>query len=230
MTKENWKSVWERKGAGAAGQRAYTEDELFALNGYDTSLARINAASRAFIVRNIASALALEPGRSLLEVGCGAGAILFMLRSTGAQVAGVDASASMAEIARRALPGVEIRVAEAGSLPYPDTRFDAVLCHGVFLYFADLAYAAAALSEMLRVCRAPGRLLVGDVPDLAKKEACLSARRAAGASLSPEHLFYPKQFFEDFAAAHSLHVSITDQDVPGYANSPFRFNVCFERN
>ena len=81
MTKENWKSVWERKGAGAAGQRAYTEDELFALNGYDTALARINAASRAFIVRNIASALALEPGRSLLEVGCGAGAILFMLRS-----------------------------------------------------------------------------------------------------------------------------------------------------
>jgi hypothetical protein len=83
---------------------------------------------------------------------------------------------------------------------------------------------------MLRVCRAPRRLLIGDVPDLDKKESCLAIRRAAGSSLTPEHLFYPKQFFEDFAAAHALSATIADQDIPDYANAPFRFNVVFEDN
>jgi ubiquinone/menaquinone biosynthesis C-methylase UbiE len=124
--------------------------------------------------------------------------------------------------------GISVSTAEAASLPFPSNRFDAVFSHGVFLYFPDFQYAGDALREMLRVCRASGRLLIGDVPDLDKKETCVAARRAAGSSLLPEHLYYPKGFFQDFAASHSLPVTVTDQDIPDYANTPYRFNVLFE--
>jgi len=63
------------------------------------------------------------------------------------------------------------------------------------------------------------------VPDESKRETCEEARRAAGAALNPPHCYYPKEFFEKFAASRGRHAKINDQAVPGYANSRFRYNV-----
>jgi ubiquinone/menaquinone biosynthesis C-methylase UbiE len=230
MTGETWHSVWERKGAAQPIQETYSQDELFAVNGYDTPTGITSVRGRQEMLRNIIAGLGVSPGRSLLEVGCGSGAILAMLRDKGAHLTGVDFSASLVEIARQSLDGIDIRVAEAGALPFASGQFDMVLSHGVFLYFADFQYASAALREIFRVCRRAARFLIGDIPDLEKKESCLAARRAAGASLTPEHLYYPKSFFKDFATVHSLRVAISDQDIPDYANSRFRFNVLFEKS
>jgi ubiquinone/menaquinone biosynthesis C-methylase UbiE len=226
---ESWQEVWERKGARSPKKETYTADDLFAANGYDTPLGATGNESRERMVKNIVDALRPGPGKSLLDAGCGAGAFLSMLRETGAALAGVDYSTSLVETARRALPGLDIRVAEAALLPFPDSHFDAVLSNGVFLYFRDMDYAAKALNEMLRVCRPAGRILIADIADLGKKERCLEARRAAGASLTPPHLYYPKSFFEKFAAEHALGIEVFDQNIPGYANTPFRFNVVLSR-
>jgi ubiquinone/menaquinone biosynthesis C-methylase UbiE len=228
MSEETWHSVWERKGARAAAQESYSEDDLFAANGYDTPLGIISARGRRQMARKVVEALQARPGRSLLDVGCGSGAMLSLLRETGARLAGVDFSTTLVEIARRSLPDVEILTAEAAKLPFPTGQFDAALSNGVFLYFTDFQYAAAALEEMLRVCGSAGRLFIGDVPDLGKKESCIAARRSAGASLSPAHLYYPQRFFEEFAAGHALRATFADQDIPDYANTSYRFNVVLE--
>lgn len=229
MTDETWRSVWERKGAAQPIKENYSQDELFAASGYDTATGITSVRSREHMLRNIITSLGVSPGKSLLDVGCGSGAILSMLRDKGVQLTGADFSAPLVELARHSLKGIDIRTAEAVSLPFASCQFDIVLSHGVFLYFSDFRYAGAALEEILRVSRASARFLIGDIPDLEKRESCLAVRRAAGASLTPEHLYYPKRFFEDFAAAHSLRVAVSDQDIPDYANSPFRFNVLFER-
>lgn len=228
MTNLTWKSVWERKGTHPS-ERAFAEEDLFAMNGYDTPLGNAGHETREHLVRSIVDTLALKPSESLLDVGCGSGAILSRLRSTGAALTGIDASSSLIKVARRAVPDVRLHVSEAKILPFSSATFDAILSFGVFLYFPDLPYATCALMEMLRVARRHSRLLVADIPDLEKKEQCLAARRAAGASLFPEHLYYPKKFFQDFAEPHSLGVSIWDQNIASYANSPFRFNVLFTR-
>jgi ubiquinone/menaquinone biosynthesis C-methylase UbiE len=229
MMNETWHSVWERKGSAIASNENYSEDALFAANGYDTPLGVTSARSRRHMLRTIAGALKIAPHKSLLDVGCGSGAMLSMLRDRELQLSGVDFSASLVELARRSLKDADIRTAEAAELPFASCQFDMVLCHGVFLYFQDFQYAGTALKEMLRVCQPRARIWIGDIPDLDKKDICLAVRRAAGASLTPEHLFYSKQFFETFAAACALRPTIVDQDVPDYANSPFRFNVLLER-
>jgi len=229
MTQETWKDVWERKGLSAAGKQQYTVAELFSADGFDTATGTTSAAAHARIGAMVQELLGAAPGQRILEVGCGAGAVLSLLAGSGADLSGVDYSAPHIDIARQSLPGADLRVAEASALPFADACFDAVFSHGVFLYFSDLAYAEVTLTEMLRVASPSAPVLVLDIPDEATREECIAARRAAGASLQPAHLYYPRSFFREFARQHSRHAAIFQQEIPDYANSAFRYNVLLER-
>src|SRR5215831_12669469 len=80
--------------------------------------------------RLIRSGTQLEPGTRLLEVGCGAGAVLAVLGQEfpGVQLFGVDIEAKQLEFARGHLErsGVEatLQEADALALPYDDGWFD----------------------------------------------------------------------------------------------------------
>jgi SAM-dependent methyltransferase len=226
---ESWKEVWERKGNAAGGRERYSVEELFAVDGFDTATGKTSEAGRTRIGAVIRRRLRIAAGRRILEVGCGAGAVLALLEDGGAVLAGVDYSAPHIEIARRALPSADLRTGEACSLPFDDGSFDGVFSHGVFLYFTDLAYAARVWEEMTRGAAPAAPLLILDVPDLATERECIEARRAAGASLSPAHLYYPKSFFHEFAAVHGYRAAILQQDIPDYGNAAFRYNVLLER-
>jgi SAM-dependent methyltransferase len=80
-------------------------------------------------------------GRSVLEVGCGAGVDLARFARGGATVTGVDLSPSAIELARanfgqQGLSG-DLRVADGEHLPFPEASFDLVFAHGVVQYTAD---------------------------------------------------------------------------------------------
>jgi len=221
----SWKRVWERKGREADGKSTWSIEDLLRADGFDGAMARTGAAAQDHIARLIAESLDIRPEMPIVEVGCGAGAALTLLRDTRATFTGLDYSSPLIDIARVALPEMQFHVAEAAALPFPDAAFDAGFSYGVFLYFPDAAYALAALREIVRVVRPAAPILILDVPDAAKREACEEARRASGAALNPPHWYYRKQFFEEFAAAAGRHAKINDQAVPGYANSAFRYNV-----
>jgi len=80
-------------------------------------------------------------GRTVLEVGCGAGVGLARFARGGATVAGVDLAASAIDLARanfeqQGLDG-RFEVADGEHLPFPDNSFDLVYAHGVVQYTAD---------------------------------------------------------------------------------------------
>jgi ubiquinone/menaquinone biosynthesis C-methylase UbiE len=221
----SWREIWQRKGRAAAAKQVWGIDDLLAADGFDGAMAQTGTAARHHIGQLIGDSLAIRPGMRILEVGCGAGAALALLRGSGANFTGIDYSAPHIEVARLALPEMDFHVAEAAALPFADGLFDAAFSYGVFLYFPDFVYAAAVVGEMLRVVRSGGRILIQDVPDAAKREACESARRAAGAAVNPPHCYYPKDFFEQLAEGAGRHAKIDDQAVPGYENSRFRYNA-----
>ena len=80
-------------------------------------------------------------GRSVLEVGCGAGVDLARFAKGGAQVTGVDLSSSAIDLARAnfAQQGLEGRfdVADGERLPFANNSFDLVFAHGVVQYTAN---------------------------------------------------------------------------------------------
>src|SRR5919201_5870854 len=69
----------------------------------------------------------VEPGMRALDVGCGPGALTAALaRRLGPDaVSAADPSEPFAAACRARVPGVEVVVAAAEALPFPDGTFDA---------------------------------------------------------------------------------------------------------
>lgn len=111
------------------------------------------------------SRLPLEPGHSVLDLCCGAGASAIpAARAVGQAgcVVGIDLAEPLLEQARaraaaEGLPNVEFRCANAISTGLPEASFDAVICvFGVF-FAQDMAGFAA---EMWRLVRPGGVLAI----------------------------------------------------------------------
>src|SRR6266540_4394515 len=52
----------------------------------------------------------LQPGQSVLDIGCGVGAFLRLVADRGARPFGLDASPALLEVARTPLPDADLRV------------------------------------------------------------------------------------------------------------------------
>jgi ubiquinone/menaquinone biosynthesis C-methylase UbiE len=121
------------------------------------------------VARAVLDLLKPSPQASLLDVGCGLGNLTKYWAPHFAHVAATDLSPGMIDRARLVLPDADLYVAPAHELPFEDETFDRAVCYGVFQLFPDYAYARTALAEMLRGVRPGGVLVLGDVPDAARK-------------------------------------------------------------
>jgi ArsR family transcriptional regulator len=104
----------------------------------------------------------VPPDWTVADLGCGTGAFTAELARSGARVVGVDQSAAMLKVARRAtreLPNVELHQASLESLPLPDRSCDAAL---LLLVLSYVAAVEPVLREAHRVLAPGGRLVVVD--------------------------------------------------------------------
>ena len=111
--------------------------------------------------------LNIPPGTRLLDVACGAGQLTLPAARKGIQVTGLDLAANLVLQARAkaAEERLDIQVDEgdAETLPYPDASFDVVMSL-IGSMFAPRPELVA--SEMIRVCRPGGRIIMGNwTPD-----------------------------------------------------------------
>ena len=127
--------------------------------GYDARWAAyLDRTTRAVLDR-----LDAQAGERILDVGCGTGWLLERLGRAvpTARLTGVDPVPEMLALARRRLSAsaVDLREAAAERLPFDDGSFDAVVSASVFHYVRQ---PETALSEMRRVLRPGGRLVLTD--------------------------------------------------------------------
>jgi SAM-dependent methyltransferase len=127
-------------------------------------------------------AVGIAAGDAALDVGCGSGALLGELASrVGASaVAGVDPSEPFVAACQNALPGVDVQVGSAESLPFADSSFDVVLAQLVVNFMWD---AVAGVSEMRRVAR---RTVAACVWDYAGEMTMLRAFWDAALEIDPD--------------------------------------------
>jgi ubiquinone/menaquinone biosynthesis C-methylase UbiE len=93
----------------------------------------------------------------VLDVGCGTGHWLTVMRELGAEPAGLDASSGMLGKAREREPNVVLKHGKAEHLPWPDASFGLVLANNALHHFSD---PVAFIAEARRVLTVGGRLLV----------------------------------------------------------------------
>lgn len=218
----NWSDVY--------GARAREFDDPLDICEFYCADAHCSSAWFDTASNHIASALSLAERHSVLEVGCGCGVIMNHLKSRAARWTGVDRSPDVIDKARELLPDVEFVCASADHLPFAEGTFDAAFSYQVFHYFDSLEMAQQAVHELKRVVRPGGHILIGQVPDAAKYEACQAYRRSRGVSRTNkvdhdlQWLWYSKEFFEQFEDENCL-VTIDQTNYEFDVNYQFRVDV-----
>lgn len=160
------------KTRGAASFRTSAE-------AYDRHIGRYGSA----LARALIEIANVSAGQRALDVGCGPGALAAelcqVLGSNG--IAAIDPSTPFVEACAQRLPGVDVRLATAEELPFPDDSFDVALSQLAVNFMSD---PPAGVREMRRVTQ-PGGTVAAAVWDYAGEMTLLRRFWDAAVSLDP---------------------------------------------
>lgn len=134
---------------GNIGQPVQTVEDYFK---YETP-ENFSAAKLAHLKED----LDLKPGAKILDVGCGRGKLVTLLRKNGYEALGVDPTDEFVQAANSKW----VSVAPAEKLPFNDEQFDAVVCAYVLEWlWTSPVLLGKALLEMMRVVKLGGVVFI----------------------------------------------------------------------
>lgn len=125
--------------------------------------------------------LSEKPIGRCVDIGCGEGRLIRLVRELGGESVGVEPFHEMAEYARQKTPGAEIVEAFAEELPFEDNSFDTLLCCLVLL---DVPDYRAAIREFARVLKPGGRIIVANLHPIITNSFANWTRDERGRALS----------------------------------------------
>jgi arsenite methyltransferase len=125
----------------------------------------------------------IHPGERVLDVGCGAGVdtiLAGIIAGPNGTAVGVDIVPEMiaraeSNLKAAAVANVTFQTASGENLPFADNAFDVVISNGAINLIPD---KEAALSEIARVLKPAGRLMLADQVAAAAIEKDFKARLA----------------------------------------------------
>lgn len=132
---------------------------------YDKLAPRYDRRWRHYIERSVEETIArippLPPAASVLDAGCGTGALLRELarRDADLRLTGLDLSAAMTAAGSEAAPHLNFVVGDTEALPFPSASFDLVVSSSSFHFWPS---PTIALAELRRVLRAGGTVVITD--------------------------------------------------------------------
>jgi len=169
----------------------------------------------------------IEPGKTVLDLGAGAGVDAFVARrlvGEEGRVYGVDMTPDMVAKARAnaeklGYRNVEFRLGEIEHLPFERDSIDVVISNCVLNLVPD---KARAFAEIFRVLRPGGHFCVSDIvasaqlPDGIRKAAALYIGCVAGAEPETQYLAIVKNTgFRDIAVVKSRRIDLPDDTLTG---------------
>jgi amino acid adenylation domain-containing protein len=118
----------------------------------------------------------LEPRKRVLEIGCGAGLIMFEIAPQVAHYVGLDPSEvtqrkNQQHINNNGIANVRLITAFAHDMPALDNQqFDLIIISSTVHFFPGLVYLRRVIESALQLLTPGGAILIGDIPDLRRKD------------------------------------------------------------
>ena len=128
-----------------------------------------------------------QRGEKMLDVGIGTGFFAIEFLKRGAEITGIDVSLDMLEVARR--KGFRnLAPEDAVDLSFPDETFDLVVSITALEFIKE---PRRAVSEMVRVCKKGGRIIVGTLG----ADSLWAAKRRQEMKNNPASVFHDAHFY-----------------------------------
>ena len=220
-----WRDIWNSRHPKSVNDLA----DLIQLNGFDSNGTSFTVDSWIKYVESFQKMIPIQPSDSVFEFGCGCGAFLKPLYDKGHEVGGVDYSEVLISVAKINMVNAEFWLQNANEC-FGAKKYDIVMSHSVFQYFDSLDFARIVCRNMLE--KSSRKVAILDVPNIQLQRESERARsfgqigNAEKKGLNKvRHLFYEKRWFEQISENEKVDIEIVDQNVDGYINSNFRFNV-----
>jgi amino acid adenylation domain-containing protein len=165
-----WQAVWE----DTYSQSTPQPDTSFNTIGWNSSYTGLpipDEEMREWVEHTVERIRLLRPSR-VLEIGCGAGLLLFRLAPNCAGYTGIDFSEAALrslrqELAEQRLPQVCLLHRAAHELGELDVEgFDTVIINSVIQYFPSIEYLLRVLGAAVRAVQPGGRIFLGDIRNL----------------------------------------------------------------
>ncbi len=232
----DWDQIWQKK-ANEHVKGDYSLEEILRVNGYDVAYAATGVDTIFAYTEQLIKILNLSSNQSLLEVGCGAGAIAMPMIKSGIKVTGIDRNADLIDIAVNAMPDGEFHVGDAADFDLPNKSFDAALSQGVFQFFPSQQYGIDSISNMISHVKEGAVVAVTDLLDEENKGALMEERiRLLGeeefqkkyVDTGLDHQFYDRNVLSDGLSDQCSELRFESQ-VLDNATASYKFNLIIKK-
>ena len=166
--------------------------------------------------REMCRTVAAEVGMNacVLECACGTGLITAAVAGQCNKLVATDYSEGMLKQTRKkcgSYPNVELQTADILNLPFPDESFDVVIAANV-IHLLDDPYKA--LSELDRVCRPGGKLIIPTYVNKGKAKGFDKTIDKAGADFKQDFTYESYRAFFAGAGYTKMRTMLIDGKVP----------------
>ena len=228
-----WRKIWLQKGE----KGKFSNEDLHSIDGFP-----IEKEYWEKLINNLIDLCHLNDCKNICDFGCGSGAFLkqILKKYPSMNVYGCDYAESLVSIAQKNIQEGKFWVHDI-TLPLSDKMcslkpFDAIVCYGVLIYLNSFDDVEKAILNMMQLLKPGGKLILGEINDLEKKDLSKKIRAKTSSSsqyLCPEldvdHLYLSRDFFINLAKklnAQIDFIEFSDIDPDGlYSNGLYRFHV-----
>ncbi|MGI9481881.1 MAG: class I SAM-dependent methyltransferase [Hyphomicrobiales bacterium] len=175
-------------------------DQKWAADDYDQ-----NARFVSDLAGGVFSWLAPQPGETILDIGCGDGAVTEQIAATGARVTGIDSSEHMLAAAKDR--GLDVHFLDAHALEF-DSEFDAVFSNAALHWMLN---PDAVIKGVHRALKPGGRFVAefgghGNVAAIITAMRAVEKQRGGDAAITSPWYFPTPDEYREKLEAHGFHV------------------------